>query len=153
MKRGYTLIEILVVVTLFVGVAVIVTQSLLLSIRGARKNMALTKVRENLSSSIDTMKTNLLNAISIESCVVNEIRYKNPDFSISSFSCGSGRVSWGTSSLTGNDVNVSNCSFVCDAPPYTYVTINLTGQSVAETGLEAESVNMSTKINFRNLSE
>lgn len=151
--KGYTLIEILVVITIFVSLSVLVTQSLLLSIKSTRKSMAITKVRENLSTAVGLMERNLRNARSVTSCASNTIVYVDADNEESSFSCDlGGDLLWGGNNITSSDVDLTTCTISCsplESPPVN-VTVNLTGESTASSGVEGEIVSVSAKVTLRN---
>src|SRR3990170_3264778 len=66
--RGYSIVELLVVVTIFTFLAIIVTQAVVLTLRGSRKGESLISVRENLDYAFAVMERQLRSARSITSC-------------------------------------------------------------------------------------
>ena len=66
--KGYSLVEILVVIVLFSVLAVIATQTLFLSFRGSRKSGNVVLVRNNVDHATGVMERHLRNARAWQSC-------------------------------------------------------------------------------------
>ena len=156
-KKGFSLIEILVVLTIFAIVAVLSFKAIFLTLRGARKSDATVKVRDTLDYTVGTIERHLRNADSIVSCgsSTSKISYLDSLGNPGSFSClGSGTdmyVASGSARLTNSSVTVT-CSFVCETSTTgpSSITINLTGTDINTTGAEGATVTVSTKIYLRN---
>lgn len=90
--EGFSLIELLVVITVFAVLGLLSTQAILLTLRGANKSESSIKVRENLDYAVAVMERQLRNAESVTSCDDNEIDYKDINNNPATFSCviGSG---------------------------------------------------------------
>ncbi|OGM28865.1 hypothetical protein A2801_02800 [Candidatus Woesebacteria bacterium RIFCSPHIGHO2_01_FULL_41_10] len=162
-KAGYSLIEILVVIAVFSIVAVIATQSTILSLGGARRTDSSTKVRENLNFALSIVERQVRNAREITSVcdgsslsTLSYIDYNRIPTNFSCQSAGAGRyyVASGSSSvrLTGQDVFLTNCEFICtvggaNLPPD--ITINFTGQDALQTGPDAAQITIGTTIRLR----
>jgi prepilin-type N-terminal cleavage/methylation domain-containing protein len=153
-RNGYTLIEILVVITIFIMLAVLVTQSILISIKSSRKSLAIARVRENLSQAKNVFERNMKNAIDvpISSCSNSEITYIDADNVVNTFTCQDQTLIWNsTTNVTGDDITLTTCSFACDLAqvPKT-VIMNLVGTDLAGSGIEGETISISSMVVLRN---
>jgi|WetSurSiteA1Bulk_404760.scaffolds.fasta_scaffold00731_3 prepilin-type N-terminal cleavage/methylation domain-containing protein len=161
-NNGFSLIEILVVLTIFSIVAVLSFRAIFLTLRGARKSDATVKVRDTLDYTIGTIERHLRNADSIVSCglTTDKITYLDSLGNTNVFFCsGTGTdmfVASGSASrpirLTNQNVAINPCSFVCETSTTgpSSITINLTGTDINTTGAEGAKVTISTKIYLRN---
>lgn len=159
-SQGMSLIEILIVIGIFAILGIITTNSVLLSLRGARKSESQQKVRENLNYTLSVIERNIRGAQSITACPNPDslvLDYKSADNIDTSFSCLSmgvdGYVASGSARLTGNDVSITYCSLDCSQgtvnnPPV--VKILLEGTSKTATGAESITVPVQTEITLRN---
>lgn len=155
-NRGMSLIEILVVVTIFAMMGVVVTRSIILTITGSKKSESIVHVRENLNYTMGIIERQLRNANSITQCPntdTSRIDYQDELGNSSYFSCGSGSVASGSARLTGTDINVTSCSFVCaqtanDNPPS--VTVSITAKDLNLTGIQNSTVDTTSQIYLRN---
>jgi prepilin-type N-terminal cleavage/methylation domain-containing protein len=158
---GFSLIEILVVITIFAVLGIIVTSSVVLTLQGTRKSESLIKVRENLNYSLAVIERNIRNANSIPVCpeasttAINYLdQYGNP----ASFSCANtgledSYIASGSSRLTSNAIKLVSCSFVCipsDSSTPPLVTIDLTVEDASASGTQNAEVTASTQIYLRN---
>jgi prepilin-type N-terminal cleavage/methylation domain-containing protein len=158
--HGFTLIELLVTVTIFAALGIIVTQSIILTLRGTRKSENLISVRENLNNSLGVIERQLRNAESIVTCPNPDTRvlnYRDENGVATAFTCasmtGTGYIASGSARLTGEDIKLTECSFTCSEATVSgvpSVEIALTAKnanvvSTAETG----QVTISTKIFLR----
>ncbi|MBI2268467.1 MAG: type II secretion system protein [Candidatus Blackburnbacteria bacterium] len=159
-KYGFTLIEILVVITIFGIVLVVANQMLFSALKGASKSEVTAKVKRDGENVISTMERQLHNARSI-SCEATEkiVTYKNPLGTTTTFSCidigtNNGRVTSGSDTLTSSDVLVSSCSITCDpSNDPKAVLINMTLSEKTGSSLRVEersSLNLRTRVLLRN---
>lgn len=163
-NKGFSLIEILVVIFVFAILATVAVQSLALTIRGTKKSESVIKSRENVQYAVNVMDRQLRNARSI-SCPVsgtqsNRIDYTDQYGSAAYFQC----VTTGTDSyiasnsasnrLTSNEVRITNCAtaFTCstavNVPDSIDIVIN--ALDINSVGSEGSAVTVSTKILLRN---
>ncbi len=159
---GISLIEILVVITIFAVLGVIVSSSLILTIQGTKKSEALIRVRENVNYSLGVIERNIRNASSIVDCTnadTTKITYLNQNGVVSSFSCinaggANSYIASGSARLTSDAISIVNCSFTCSAsvdlsnPPL--VTIDILARDAVSSGVQSSSVSAQTKIYLRN---
>lgn len=155
LSRGVSIIEMLIVISIFAVLGVVVTQSVSLTLRGSRKSEANIKVRENLGYTLGVIERQLRNANSITTCPNLDplrIDYQDQADNPSSFSCSGSSVASGSASLTSDEVLVTSCSFTCVPgtganPPQ--IDVLLVGRSAGNAGVESGNVTVSTKINLR----
>jgi len=160
---GYSLIEILVVMTIFVVISIIATQTIAASLKSSNKSDSLNKVRNELSSAILLMERNLKNAQSIlpASCVgavALSIDYSDQSGVLASYVCNLddgyiASVSAETIRLTSQNVVIETCSFTCSLGTEGQtdsVQINLSGYEKGKTPSEGSLVTLQSKIILRN---
>jgi len=161
--KGFSLIEILVVVAIFAILAAVATQSTVFSLRGARKSDATIKVRENLNFALSIVERQLRNARTVNPCPgaasqLTTLSYVDQYNIPTSFSCnsmtptGNGYIASGSARLTSSDIALTQCHFACipgqvGLPPA--VNITLTGYNKLTSGPEASLVTVDTRILLR----
>jgi len=159
---GFSLIEMLVVMSVFSILAIVATQTLTLSIRGSRKSDSISETRENVQYALNVMDRLLKNARRL-SCTTYNIPTARVDYideydKLVYFSCEGAPDSYiasnsAASRLTSPNVVISNCSqvFICHkgvgVPDSVDVSINATTKN---SGIDGASVPLSTKILLRN---
>lgn len=160
--RGFSLIEIMVVITIFAVLGIIVTSSVILTLAGAKKSESLIRVRDNLNYSLSVIERNIRNANSVPDCSdtgSNIISYLDQNGALASFSCiTNGTDSYfasGSSRLTSNSIKIVDCSsvFKCtpsaaNTPPL--VEINVTVRDASSSGVQSSEVTAQTQIYLRN---
>lgn len=161
MRKGMSLLEILVVVAIFAILGIITTRSVLLTLRGSRKSESTLKVRENVSYALSVIERQLRNAdsVDIETCTGARVDYKDNFGNPASFSCVNmggedPYIASGAAQLrlTSNEVVVTTCSFTCEAgtsanPPF--VDVSIAAKDAQAIGIEGASVTSSTKVYLR----
>lgn len=159
--KGFTLLEILVVITIFAILGILVTQSILLTLRGSQKSETTLKVRENISYAVSVMDRQIRNADSVSPCPNSDtttLHYVDQYGKSSTFSCvGVGTndsyIASGSARLTNSDIAVTNCSISCNSGTSTspsYVSITLSVQDSSITGVTNTSISSTTTIQLRN---
>lgn len=154
--KGISLIEILVVITIFAVLGILTTRSIFLTLQGSKKSESMVRVRENLNYSMGVIERQLRNANSIVDCTSNVINYIDQNGNPTSFSCVLGidsRIASGSARLTSDAVEITNCSFTCTLgistnPPLVNITIE--GQDATAVGIQNTKVSTSTQIYLRN---
>lgn len=162
MKResGLSLLEILVVITIFAVIGILITRSIVLTLGGTKKSQSLIKVRENLDYATGVIERQIRNANSIPACPnpdSNILNYIDQNGGAGSFACvgiggSDSYIASGSGRLTSNAVQITHCSFVCTAatganPPS--VNIDLTAQAAGITGIQNSVVTTNTQIFLR----
>ena len=161
-NHGFSLIEMLVVITVFAIIAALATTALALSIRGSKKSETAVEVKQNLDYALSVIGRNLQNSHAIIGCNSDTTRidYTTAYNLNASFLCvGLGgadpyvaSVSAAvTTRVTNNKVNITACSFTCDpaTPPYNVVNVSISGVSSGVTGSEATSITVSSEVFLR----
>lgn len=157
--QGFSLLEILVVITVFSILAILTTQAVFLTLRGSKKSESLIKVRGNIDYSLAVIERNIRNAELIEECPNSDqsiISYLDENGVSASFSCASdaegGYIASASGRLTSSEVDVTSCSFVCeDAGGGTNpaITISIDARDANLSAMEGGEISISTKIFLR----
>lgn len=158
-----SLIEILVVVAVFAVLGVLVTRSIVVTLRGARKSENQIRVKEELNYATAVMERHLRSATEIEcpNASPNSIGYTSYEGQTGlSFSCVFGPletqyyVASSSARVTTNKIKVTSCNFSCEQanqgdPPK--VSISITAEdSTAVGSAEKATVTVDTEIIGRN---
>lgn len=140
-KKGFSLIEVLVVLSVFALIAVIASQVLFPVFRGGGKTGAAIIVKQNGNYAVSVIQRELYNARQVSECTQNEVRYFNADGQSVLLSCTpSGGISLGGSrSLTSAEVEVESCTVACSPPPITEVIIDFRLKKSGATGVEEKA--------------
>lgn len=156
-QKGYSLLEVLVVLVIFSLLAVVSSTAILLAIRGARKSDASARVRGSLDFAIATIERQVRNASSVTACDGASIDFEDTEYNPASFSCQNigqpdGYVASGSARLTAEDVTVTGCQFTCvdnqgSNPPS--VTVDLSAKDKNISGAEGASFSVSTQVVLR----
>lgn len=163
--RGFSLVEVLVVVTLFAILSVVVTQSIATTLRNGAKAQAITEVKNNLEGAFLTIQRQLYNAKNTTNCglfdatsisfvdqVGNAASFQclvDPTYNVTRVASGSANI-W----LTSEKINIVSCSFTCapavnsDTPDS--ITVDMTASSTEFGGVDGSIVNKKTQILLRN---
>jgi prepilin-type N-terminal cleavage/methylation domain-containing protein len=169
LEGGMTLLEVMVVITIFAVLGILVTESVTLTLQGAKKSESIVKVRENLDYSLSIIERQIRGASTIVStCYIPpatpvpggspEIDYTDQNGTLSSFSCqqmGSDNsyIASGSSRLTDSAVRIVSCAFICTSSSSSnapVVAIDLTMQDASASGTQKANVSASTQIYLRN---
>lgn len=158
-QKGMSLIEIVIVIGIFSVLSILVSQSLLLTLKGSRKTEVVVKVRENVNYALGIIERQLRNANSITDCTNPlSISYLDDLGNPGTFSCqnlsGNGYIASGSAltKLTVDSVDITACSFSCTAgsqgsPPS--VTFTVTAQDSTATGISNAIVSASKQVYLR----
>lgn len=157
--QGFSLVEMLVVVGVFAVVSLIVTQSVLSSLRNTRKTDNQINVRENLNYITSVMERSLRNAdqILIATSTNNLIRYINDQGDNTAlFRCSGlgaiGRIESEKGQISSNDVDIETCNFTY-TPAATgvpqKVAITISAKTSNTSALEESLITATTIISLR----
>lgn len=161
-RGGFSLVEILIVISLFVVVSLIVGQALFSTIKGSIKSDLTIKVRQNGNYALSVMERKLHSALKVSCSDTNIISYNDANGVASRIACESSTLTDGpvgsTLPLLPSDVKVISCNFSCQ----TFAGIgtvsvnitfsNLTSSEAQQTSRTEEkvSVPLQTQIRLRN---
>lgn len=161
-KKGMSLVEILITISVFAVLGILTTRAVITTLRGARKSDSQIQVKENINYAFSVMERQLRSAEEISPCFSvptpgTSISYVSLEGEPSTFSCeltaNTGYVASGSARLTSSEVKVTSCSISCvqeisNYPPI--VSISVTATDVNSSGPEAGVVTMETEIVGRN---
>jgi len=157
-SKGFSLIEMLVVVFIFSILGVVSTQIMALSLRGSKKVESVVDVRAEVEYSLSTMERLLRNAKKVSSCTSNKIDYIDEWGKSAFLECNiSGKYIASNSAsvrITSDRVKI-DCSNVFYCPPPQEgvpqsILITLKGQnSTLGTGSEGSEVIVKTQFQLR----
>ncbi len=170
---GFSLIELLIVITLVGIIGVIISQVFIMGIKIQARSEILKEVKQNGDFALSVIENMVRNSADINSgqcninsnilTIVNQDGYStsfdcSDDTKIASISSYSGLYPTIVTPLTNNKVTVSNCSFVivCPTPPLNpkYVFLNYTvsqlGSGVTPTPGSYSSLDFQSTVSLRN---
>jgi len=139
-KKGYSLLELLIVIALVGTIGVITSQVFIIGLRSQAKSEILKEVKQNGDYALQVMDTIIRNAVNIDeaSCNANtqDITITTSDGASVTFDCTTPRIASVSGDpsitlyLTSSKVSVSSCNIrvVCPTPPTSpkYVFFNYT---------------------------
>lgn len=160
-KKGFTLIEMLVVIGMLAIIVVVGSTSFFNLLKGSTKTRTVNLVKQNGDYAMGVMTRMIRNARKIDSDCdsgMDEITIINPDNYPTTFSCLDNPISSNSASLISNQVKVANdnCSFNCQRTTIfepDVVTINFT-LSQAQVNVRPEeevSIVFKTTVVLRNI--
>ena len=156
---GVSLFEILIVLSVFALLAAASTQTVILTLRGARKSDAIGLVRENVGYAMSVIERQLHNATYVSPCPnsdTSEISYEDQAGTASTFSCvdigTTGYVASASARLTSEQVEVTSCSFICEpasgsVPPNVKISIEAIDPNAKS--IEGANFTISTSVYLR----
>jgi len=151
---GFSLIEMLIVLSIFAVLGIVITQTLSSSLRGSKKSESVGLVRENAEQVFNVIERRLRGASMIDCNNSTQIKlqfYLVNDSAPHYFTCDvtTGIVSYDTQKLSSSNATTTcNFSPFCAQFPH-YVTITVRASSPAA-GSEGASYELSQKIYLRN---
>lgn len=158
-QLGYSIIELLVVVSIFSVIILISTQAIVLTLRSSRKGESLITVRENVDYAFSVMERHLRSAEDI-TCTSQKTLTYTDQWGVSgrTFSCiggDDGYIASSSSALTSDEVAI-NCDevpiFTCNIPGGGFpssVEIDVVGSKTGESAIEGAELTSSTRILLR----
>ncbi len=164
-KNGFSLIEVMIVLTIFSILAVISTQAILTTLIATGKAQSATRIRNDVDYTLSSIERNLHKASTVTICPVsdtNTLEYIDDYGNTTKFSCvnvgvedADAYVASGAAMirLTSKNTRITECSFTCEPSSANIpasVTINISATDSRKTGIEASSVTTSTQILLRN---
>lgn len=157
--KGLSLIEILIVITIFAVIGLLSTRSVFLTLRGAKKSESTIKIRESLNFAFAVIERQLRNAESVTcpNSPTTSLSYVSIEGVSTSFSCttvGTDKyIASGSARLTSNDIYVSTCSITCtqssvNTPPKVDIVVEASDNNTSD--VEEGIVSMQTQVILRN---
>lgn len=159
MKKGFSLIEILVVLSVFVLLVFISNQIFFSTLRGTSKTQATTAVKQNGNYAVSVIQRSLRNSKRLVSCTATfeRVDYYDADGNQTFFSCvGVGTedayIASGSARLTSEDVKVTACTISCKVsavPQETEINFTLEKKGAARVE-EKAAFDFKTRVVLRN---
>lgn len=158
-NRGMSLIEILIVVSVFAILGILTSRSVLTTLRGARKSDSQIKVKENVNYAFSVMERQLRSAYEIDcpNTDTTTIDFISLEGITTSFSCvstpGDSYIASGSARLTSTDISVDSCSIVCEKESENSpakVSVSVVATDSISQGPDEGSVSVETEIVGRN---
>lgn len=152
-RQGFSLLETLVVLSVFSILAIVSTTAVLLAVRGAKKSDTSARVRQNVDYAIAAIERQLRNATEIIDCQPNSVSFQDRDAFSASYTCvdvgSDGYLASGSARLTSDEISITGCSFACTpqsagVPPS--VTIDITAKDKSGLGAQGAMFSTSTQI-------
>ena len=174
-NSGFSLIELLVVVTMIGLIGTLTTQIFILGIKSQAKSEVIKEVKQNGDYAITVMENMVRNAVDVSNSACNvsqdHLIILNPDGISTTFSCNifetenkyrkiasvSGTLPETVYALTSEKVNLSSCIFrvVCPDPPlspkYVFISFTIRGinSSLTPTPGNISSLEYQTTVSLR----
>lgn len=164
MKKGYSLIEILVVMSIVAVISIFGLNFLSTILKGTSKSTITSELKQNGNYVMDVMSYYIRNAVTIEQCLSNSITLRQWDNTSVVFSLLAkddvnkinARIASNSAALTNSDaqsgIAVSSLSFTCSstAPPVVTLSFTLSQSAWASNTTEnTASLNFSTTVSLR----
>jgi prepilin-type N-terminal cleavage/methylation domain-containing protein len=155
-QNAYSLVELLIVMFVFSIFAVLVAQSIALTIRGNKKSESISQIKQNLDYTLNVMSREMRNAsiIDLANCSGGSLPYYNNEGVLVSFSCNESNPDdkfiehSELGRLTGSVVQVVNCGEVFDCVDDLNVIVNIIGNDKSS-GVIGASHSASTQFLIR----
>lgn len=155
-SMGFTLVEVLIVVAIFSVIALVVSQTLFTTLKGAAKSEIGSSIKQEGNYIMAVIERAIHNSTVITSCGSGRIDYRDTYSRDGWFACTGGLVASKSATLTNNTTTVTGCSIICspEIPPYRSVDVVMTFERVDASGTlrpeEKSRVELRTKIQLRN---
>lgn len=150
--KGFSLIELLVVISIFSILAVVVTQVITTSLRSSTKSRSIIQVRENVNFAQSIIERKIRSARSVVCSSPQQLDFVDEDGVTESFFCDANGnfIAYNSSRLTSSDISV-DCSgvvFSCFNPT---VEISISASSVKASGAAGGQITSTFKVTPRSL--
>ncbi len=157
--KAFSLVEILIVLTIFSALAIVSTQAIIVTLSNSRKAESSVQTRESLQYVTSVMERSLRNSMNIESSTNNSIAFTDQDGAGHLFLCvdatpgsADGHLLFDSSRISSEDITLTNCTFSTvlgteDVPDRVMVTIS--GQAKNTSGAEQTPITVSTIVYLR----
>lgn len=161
--KGFTLIEILVVISILAIIVAIGSMSFFGLLKGSRKSKTMTLVKQNGNYALGVMAKMVRNAREVTSICGgsdDSITILNPDGNETTFDCGSETISSNSANIVSDQVRIDpgSCSFDCQSGGLVYpdvVTISFTLKQAGDPTRPEEqaSIDFETRVTLRNVGD
>lgn len=159
-KKGFSLIELLVVISIFAVVGMLTTSIVAITLKTSKKSDSLVRVRENANYALAVIERQIRNAENISVCngvSSPSLAYTSIEGVLGTFTCVTpgvaGYIASGSARLTTDDISVTSCSFICsqtDINNPQIVKVSITAEDAVSTSGEKGSITSDIEIITRN---
>lgn len=152
-QAGFSVFEIIIVISVFVLLIAVANQSFFASIRGQNKSEVQTLVKQDVNYAVSVIERALHSAQSVTSCSATSINYFDAGGKQQNFTCQNGSIYSTGVSIISSSTSVSSCNISClQEGGLKTVTLDLTlSQSGIFTRVDEKSTaQIKTKIRLRN---
>lgn len=158
-QNGFTLVELVVVTTIMVIIAVVSVNSLFAIMKGTVKAGVVKNLKQNGNYALIVLERAIRNSTGIDTCTLgmSSITVTNPDSSqtIYSFNETESKISSGSANLINPNYTVSDSSFDCtrtdDYAPQVIIKFTLEFGSLSTRAEEKVTVPFRTTVTLRNI--
>lgn len=112
-NRGFTIIELLVMISAFAIVSVVTVAFLSMTLFSSSKTIAIKEVRQNGNYAMSVIERLVLSAKSVTCLTTESIGITTLDDQSTTIGCSAGKIASGSAYLTNSKVTVANCVFSC----------------------------------------
>ncbi len=165
--HGFTLIEMVVVLFVFVSISGIIAAIFFVALRSTKKTDLILSVRENGNHAINQMSRMIRYAKDISapaSCTpaqtnLSQITIDSEDGGITTFACTGTSIASNTANLIDiNTVAVAQCSFACsqvniNTPPIIDIMFTLKQKGAAQLYENQSTIPFNTSVSLRNFQQ
>lgn len=156
-KKGFSLIEIIVVVSIFIIVSLVAFSFLSIVLVQNSKISLVKEVRQNGNYALMVLERLISSAKEIDCPDNQSVSITDINDSSTVIACTEGRVASSSAYLTSSEVSVSGCLFTClvseGLPSSLEVQFTISQLGVAGRSSESESQTFRTKLVLRNKGE
>lgn len=154
-NSGFTLIEMLVALVLFVVLAFFATQSLANLLQTRNKAEVAKLVRQEADYVTGVVERHLRGALSAVCDSPTQISYTDPDGRPGSFSCinvgaANAYIASGSARITSRDVIITSCSFTCLSASQVSLNFGVRQAKATTDPKESSSISVSSQVILRN---
>ncbi|MDO8341336.1 MAG: type II secretion system protein [Candidatus Woesebacteria bacterium] len=142
--EGFSLIEILIVISIFSVVGILSTRAILLTMRGAKKSDSQVRVRENVNYALSVIERQIRSSESVtctaSTTILNYVSLEGTSATFSCVTAGTDKyIASGSARLTSGDIVITSCSFDCtqadqNKPPI--VKVSIVAEDATKTSIE-----------------
>jgi prepilin-type N-terminal cleavage/methylation domain-containing protein len=151
-KSGFTLIEMLVVISLVVIIALIAGNIFFTTVRSSTKTRLSTDLKQKGNYALTLMERMIRQASEINDCQTDEIEITYLDEQTTTFSCSGGEIASNSANLAVLTDGVADCSSFIDCSNLPEVAISFSLTRGPELGLpfQKSTLDFQTKVTVRN---
>lgn len=153
--RGFTIIELLVALVVFVILAAFATQSIANILQTRTKAEVTKAVRQEADYAVSVLERHLRGARSLSCTTLTSVTYVDPEGRPGSFSCpnlgaSNAHIASGSARLTTTDVLLTSCTFTCPTPSQVDFSFSLHQAKTTTEVPETSSISISSTVTLRN---